>query len=201
MELSKKYIWKKDSLFLCWFRSRITYLFCFGFLVSWSLSWLLVDFMSLVYLIPRSFDTEQAGRVRSLGYIFIFTYRVFIKYCVFLKMFNDFSELCQLCCKRWGLTYHCVHTLTPRSNRERQETRIYIYIIYISKSSKKNTIFNEHPVYLVFIKCWASREEYFFSSTMNPSPPFTRNILTGKKKTVSKCHHQNKDNFFCTYFP
>ena len=137
MELSKKYIWKKDSLFLCWFRSRITYLFCFGFLVSWSLSWLLVDFMSLVYLIPRSFDTEQAGRVRSLGYIFIFTYRVFIKYCVFLKMLWFFWTLPVLL-QRWFSTYLvCVHTLTPRENGERPE---YFKIF------GKNTIYNEYPV-------------------------------------------------------
>ena len=34
----------------------------------------------------------------------------------------DFSEICQFCCKRWGLTCHCVHSLTPRGNRERSES-------------------------------------------------------------------------------
>ena len=32
----------------------------------------------------------------------------------------DFSELCQFCCKRWGMIYLvCLHTLTPRENRVR----------------------------------------------------------------------------------
>ena len=60
-------------------------------------------------------------------------YRVFIKHCVFSFEFYDFSELCQFCCKRWGLTWHCVHTLTPhRGETERGQSPEYIL-----KSSKK----------------------------------------------------------------
>ena len=48
-------------------------------------------------------------------------YRVFIKYCFFPLKCCDFSELCKFCCKRWGLTCHCV-------NRERHESGIYFKI-------------------------------------------------------------------------
>ena len=63
-----------------------------------------------------------------------------IKYCVFSLKFCDFSELCQFMLQRWCSTsLVCVHTLAPRENRVRN----------ISKSSEKNTIFNEHPVYKI----------------------------------------------------
>ena len=52
-------------------------------------------------------------------------YRVFIRYCVFLKMLWIFLTLpvLQHC---WCLTCHCVHTLTPpRGSQERPESGIY----------------------------------------------------------------------------
>ena len=68
-------------------------------------------------------------------------YRVFIKYCVlFLKMLRFFSTLPVLL-QRWCSTCPvCVHTLTPRENRESPE---------YSKIFGKNTIFNVQPVLLV----------------------------------------------------
>ena len=60
----------------------------------------------------------------------------------FLKMF--FVTLQVLLLQRLCLTCHCVHTLTPRGNRERPESGIYF------KFFEKNTIFNEHPVESMF---------------------------------------------------
>ena len=56
----------------------------------------------------------------------------------FLKMLWFFWTLPVLL-QRWCLTCRCVHSLTPRGNRERPESGIYFKIF-------KNTIFNEHPV-------------------------------------------------------
>ena len=42
----------------------------------------------------------------------------------------------------------CVHTLTPRGNRERTESGIYFKIF------EKNTLFNEHPVYQPYLYKW-----------------------------------------------
>ena len=52
-------------------------------------------------------------------------YRVFLKYCVFSLKCCDFSELCQFCCSAGVLhtCLVCVHTLTPRENRERPRVR------------------------------------------------------------------------------
>ena len=47
-----------------------------------------------------------------------------------------------------GIRLQCVtkvHTLTPRENRERPESRIF-------KNLRKNTIFNEHPVHTYEIR-------------------------------------------------
>ena len=64
---------------------------------------------------------------------------MFIKYCVFSLKCCDFSELY----KFWRSVGACpaiVYThLTPRGNRERPESGIYL---------RNNTIFNEHPVLL-----------------------------------------------------
>ena len=57
--------------------------------------------------------------------------------CFSLKCFflNSVSSAAVL-----NLTCHCVHTLTPRGNREMPESGIYFKIY------ENNTIFNEHPV-------------------------------------------------------
>ena len=52
-----------------------------------------------------------------------------------------FWTLQVLLLQRWCLTRHCVHSLTPRGNRERPESRIYLKIF-----EKNPTIFNQHPV-------------------------------------------------------
>ena len=59
----------------------------------------------------------------------------------FLKMLRFFWTLSVLL-QRWCSTcLVCVHTLAPSENRVRS----------ISKSSEKNTIFNEHPVYKMWM--------------------------------------------------
>ena len=55
----------------------------------------------------------------------------------------DFSELCKLCCKRWGLTCHCVHTHTPTSRGKLREARVRNIFLNLGK----HTIFSEHPVH------------------------------------------------------
>ena len=71
------------------------------------------------------------------------TYRVFIKYCVFPLVFviflNSASSAAALVFYLPGV---CVHTLTPRENRERPESGIF--------KNFKNTIFNKHPVDQIF---------------------------------------------------
>ena len=63
--------------------------------------------------------------------------------CFFLKILWFFSTLPVLL-QRWCSTcLVCVHTLTPRENRLRQESGIYFKIF------GKNIIFNEHPVSVV----------------------------------------------------
>ena len=42
--------------------------------------------------------------------LWLLTYRVFIKYCVFSLKFCDFSELCQFCCSTGVLPAWCVYT-------------------------------------------------------------------------------------------
>ena len=80
----------------------------------------------------------------------MFMYRVFIKYCVFsyyvVTFLNSASSAAALV---FDLPL-CTHTDTEGKPREARVQNIYIYI---SKSSKKNTIFYEYPVYLVFTKC------------------------------------------------
>ena len=54
------------------------------------------------------------------------TYRVFIKYCVFSLEFMFFFWTLPVLMQRWFSTcLVCVHTLTPRENRERPESGIF----------------------------------------------------------------------------
>ena len=64
----------------------------------------------------------------SIGPVTILcSYRVFIKYCFFPKiLWFLWTLLVLLQC--WCLICHGVHTLTPRGNRERPESRIYFKI-------------------------------------------------------------------------
>ena len=56
-------------------------------------------------------------------------YRVLLKYCVFfLQILWFFWTLPVMLQCWWCLTCHCVHTLTPRGNRERPESGIYFKI-------------------------------------------------------------------------
>ena len=68
------------------------------------------------------------------GQVIKHTYRVFIKYCVFSLKFCDFSELCQFCCSACVLPAWLGKT-------EKGQGPEYFKIL------RKNTIFNEHPVY------------------------------------------------------
>ena len=45
--------------------------------------------------------------------------------------------------QRWCLTCHCVHTLTPRENRQDRVRKKF-------KNLRNNTIFNKHPVPRVY---------------------------------------------------
>ena len=67
--------------------------------------------------------------------IFIFNYRVFIKYCVFSLTFCDFSELCQFCCSAGVLPAWYVYTHWHRGRTEKGQSPGYI-----SKSSKTHNI-------------------------------------------------------------
>ena len=55
--------------------------------------------------------------------------------------FCDFSELCQFCCSAGFLPAWCVYTHWHRGKQRKARVR------NILKSSGKNTIFNEDPVY------------------------------------------------------
>ena len=63
--------------------------------------------------------------------------RVFVKCCGFLKMLWFLWTL-QVLLQRGCLTCYCVHSRTPKGNRERPESGIYFKIF-----EKK---FNEHPI-------------------------------------------------------
>ena len=64
-----------------------------------------------------------------------------LKILFFLKMLWFFWTLpVQLQCWFFFTCLVCVHTLTPRENRERPESGIFLNL-------KKNTIFNEDPVH------------------------------------------------------
>ena len=65
-------------------------------------------------------------------------YRVFIHYCVFSLKFRNFSELFQLCCSASVLPAWCVYTHWHQGKQRKARVR-------------KNTIFNEHPVYIVLL--------------------------------------------------
>ena len=65
-------------------------------------------------------------------------YRVLINYCVFSLKFRNFSELFQLCCSASVLPAWCVYTHWHQGKQRKARVR-------------KNTIFNEHPVYIVLL--------------------------------------------------
>ena len=62
--------------------------------------------------------------------------------CFFLKILWSFWTLPVLLQRWFSTCLVCVHTLTPRENRERQSPEYF-------KIFEKNTIFNEHPVHFI----------------------------------------------------
>ena len=73
-------------------------------------------------------------------------YRVFINYCIFFFKMLEFFWTLSVLLERWCSTcLVCVHTLTPRENRERQEFGIYYNLpkkqYLISNISKKKNCF------------------------------------------------------------
>ena len=95
------------------------------------------------YFLPFLFPSFTCLILHSfLVYIYIYVYTGCSLNIVFfsLKCCN-FSELCHLCCSAGVLPAWCVYTHGHRGKTEKGKSPEYVKIL------RKNTIFNEHPVY------------------------------------------------------
>ena len=106
---------------------------------------------------------------RSLGGGITRFFRVFIKYCVFSLKCCVFSELCQFCCSAGVLPSWCVYTHWHQGKT--------IKVQNILKSLEKNTIFNEHPVY-VLNKGFPQKQPLILSSGFSKEVKTKNKILS-----------------------
>ena len=99
----------------------------------------------------------------------------------FLKMLWFFLTLQVLLLQRWCLTCHCVHTLTPRGNRERPEYEIYF------KSSKKHNIKWTPCISVCYY--FARKAPYYIIICMLICEPYHQELACGSMSTNESFPH------------
>ena len=111
------------------------YTFASEYFLYWNLtdSLLKASIFNVFYFGPKllKFLSFQHNDISKLKVQTHFIYRVFYKYCVFSKKKLWFFWTRPALLQRWFSTcLVCSHTLTPRENRERPESRIFLKIFY-----------------------------------------------------------------------
>ena len=97
-----------------------------------------IDFLNCILLSTAGKENEADDCTSVLSGC---TYRVFIKYCVFSSFFIFLNSASSAAALVFYLPGVCTHNDTDGKQRKARVRNIF-------KNSEKNTILNEHPVYV-----------------------------------------------------